>query len=157
MFVWLALLAVPPHRIGMTDLANNEMLLHHPVPTFFRFHNQWASESAENDIMDVYLGPMGKDSAFVFRVHRIWTHEQIIEKLASITGVAPNNMVVTDMNGGEWHYPESRATSTSVMVHARRSTHSTPPMVHERGGARTVSTTLPCEERRGQVTEEDEN
>ena len=66
-------------------------------------------------------------------------------------------MVVTDMNGGEWHYPESRATSMSVMVHARRSTQLTPPMVHERGGARTVSTTVPCEEREGQETEDNEN
>ena len=66
-------------------------------------------------------------------------------------------MVVTDMSGGEWHYAESRATSMSVMVHARRSTQLTPPMVHERGGARTVSTTVPCEEREGQETEDNEN
>ena len=45
----------------------------------------------------------------------------------------------------------------SVMVHARRSTQVTPPMVHERGGARTVSTTLPYEEMGDQVTEEDGN
>ena len=56
--------------------------------------------------MDVYLGPMGKGSAFVFRVPSDMDTEQIIEKLASIIGVAPNNMVVTDMNGGERHYPE---------------------------------------------------
>ena len=54
------------HRIGMTDLDNNEIPVHHPVPTFFRVHDRWASESVEKDIMDVYLGPMGKDSAFVF-------------------------------------------------------------------------------------------
>ena len=66
----------------MTDLDNNELPLHHPVPTFFRVHDRWVSEPVENDIVDVYLGPMGNDSAFVFRVYRIWTHEQIIEKLA---------------------------------------------------------------------------
>ena len=96
------------------------------------------------------LGPMGRDSAFVFRVCRQWTHENVVDKLATIIGVTANNMVITDMNGGEWRYPESRATSMSVMLHARRSVQPSPPLVYERGGARTVSSTLTYEEMQGQ-------
>ena len=62
---------------------------------------------------------MGRDSAFILRVFRQWTHENVITKLASIIGVAENNMTITDMNEGDWRYPESRATSMSVMVHTR--------------------------------------
>ena len=152
-----SLLAVSPHRVGMTDLDNNEIPLHHPVPVAFRVHDRWASQSDNNDILDVYLAPMGKDSSFVFRVCRVWTHELIIEKLASIIGVPSNNMVVTDMNGGEWHYPESRATSMSVMVLARMRTQVTPPLVNERGGARTVSTTVPYEEAQSHEVGDNEN
>ena len=119
-----SLLAVPPHRIVITDLDNNEMPLHHPVPTLFRVHDRRAAQSEDNDILDVYLGPMDRDSAFVFRVCRVWAHEQVLAKLASIIGVTTNNVVVTDTNGGEWRYPESKSTSMSVMLHTRR----TPPV-----------------------------
>ena len=36
-----SLLAVPTHRVGMTDLDNNEIPLHHPVPVYFRVHDRW--------------------------------------------------------------------------------------------------------------------
>ena len=141
-----SMLGVPPHRLNMTNMDNNELPLQQQVPTSFRDNDRWAAKSVAYDIMDVYLGPMGSDSAFVLRLIRIWTHEQIIEKIASIIGVSSNNVPVTDMDGNQWHYPESRATSMAVMVHARRHTQTVPPSIHHRGGARTISTTLPCHE-----------
>ena len=140
-----SLLAVPPHRVGMTDLDNNEIPPHHPVPVYFRVHDRWV-QTEDSDMLDVYLGPMGRDSAFVLRVFRQWTHENVLDKLASIIGVTANNMVIADMNGGEWRYPESRSTSMSVMLHARRGIPLPTPIPHERGGARTVSSTLTYEE-----------
>ena len=47
-----SLLAVPPHRVGMSDLDNNEIPLHHPVPIYFRVHDRWV-QSEDVDMLDV--------------------------------------------------------------------------------------------------------
>ena len=115
------LLAVPAHRIAMTDLDNSEVPFHHPVPNMLRVHDRWVASSQEYDALDVYLGPMGVDTAFIVRLCRTWTHTHVMEKLASIVGVTSNSITVTDLNGGEWTYPESRSTSLAVMLNVRRS------------------------------------
>ena len=119
------LLAVPTHRIAMTDLDNSEVPFHHPVPSALRVHDRWVASSQEYDALDVYLGPMGVDTAFTVRLCRTWTHTHVMEKLASIVGETSNNITVTDLNGGEWMYPESRSTSLAVMLNVRRNMQGT--------------------------------
>ena len=146
-----SMLGVPADRLMMTDMDNTEIPLHLAIPKTLRAHDKWAADSNSYDVLEVYTTPGTQDSAFVIRVNQLWTHAYLMDKLASIVNVDVNNITLTDLQGNHWHYPESRLSTMALLMHVRR--EQPPSMAQERGGARTVSTTQPCQHAENQRTQ----
>ena len=133
------MLSVPPDRLKITDMDNNELMLHLAIPKSLRVHDRWSAETVTYDVMEVYIPPVGPDSLFVLRVSQLWTHDYLMDKLASITRVAPNDIALTDMHGNPWRYPDSRLSTMSVMMRVRK--EQAQDLASQRGGAHCVYNT----------------
>ena len=95
-----SILSVPPDRLRVIDMDNTDLALHLQIPTSLRMHDKWSAESITYDIiMEIYMNTMSPESSFVLRINQLWTHEQVMEKIAQIMHIGPANITLTDMHG----------------------------------------------------------
>ena len=110
-----------------------------------RAQDAWEKEVGLFAVIDDLLA--GDDSVkFAVRVDQTWSHPQLVSYLARIMGKVPSQITTTDSQGAHWRYPEDRLRANKVVVTV------VPPTVPQvdllgsleyRGGARTISMTLP--------------
>ena len=158
------ILQTDEHRIRIVSLEGQPLPLHLATPTEIKVQDVWERDEVHYDVMDVMV--RGEEQVkFVIRVDQLWTHAQLVQYLAKILSKSPLHLFLTDAQGTLWHYPEDRRRTTSIVV---TFTQPAAPQLDllgsvedHRGGARTLSPTLPFpgreEQEANRQTEEDEN
>ena len=143
------ILAVPPDRLTLTSAKTQNVLsLDTEVEDKIMALDAWCIPTMHYDIMDVILTGQQPPPAFVFKIQRRWTHEQVLSSLAQIVHKEKQQIFLTDANGRPWTYPHSRLDTTTIVLHVlpQIEKEEAPILYSARGGARTVETTEPYEE-----------
>ena len=141
------ILLIPAERLTLHDVVGDSLKEHLGLPDEVQVRDAWQKHTAVYDILDVSIA--GQDRAtFNLKIDQTWTHGQLVRHPAKIVDKHDELLETLDLTGKPWRYPEDRVRTSTIVV------RTLPPSVHQvdllgymgeqRGGARTISTTMPC-------------
>ena len=119
-------------RLALTSEDNHAALsVWTPVLDEMRLIDEWSHAPSVYHMVNVYVA--NNNCSFLVPADTQWTNVHFLQYLGTVLGCPHSSLLVTDMAGKPWTFPQSYKTSSNVRAYSAL----------RRGGMRSVSTTAP--------------
>ena len=110
------ILAVDRRRTSLCDPATKVALsIWKPVPDDVLVVDDWAVLESLYHMVNVYVN--NTDYSFIVPAEKAWTHQHFKQYVGAIIGGLSVSMMITDMAGKPWIFPDSYAKHSNIRVY----------------------------------------